>query len=73
MSRNSFEARRLVITILLKTKAWYLQNQKIPKHPNKTVNTRAFVIIAIKWSFSIRTSSTEIAIPPSPKNYGKEL
>ena len=27
LSRNSFEAKRLVIAILLKTKAWYLQNQ----------------------------------------------
>ena len=27
VSRNSFQAIRLVITILLKTKTWYLQNQ----------------------------------------------
>ena len=53
------EARRLVMAILLKTKAWYLQNQtnEKMKHPNKTVNSQAFVKTAISSNitvFSIR-------------------
>ena len=44
LSRNSFEARRVVLAILLKTKARYLQNQinKKSKHLNRTVNLQAF-------------------------------
>ena len=69
---NSFEARRLVVAILLKTKAWYLQNQinERSKLSNITVSPQAFVKTVINNNiygfFLYDISSTKIAIPPSP-------
>ena len=47
--KTLFEAKRLVIAILLMKNAWYLQTKstKRLKHPNRTVNLQAFVKIAI--------------------------
>ena len=53
MSRNSFEAIRLVIAILLKTKASGTCKSKRLKHPNRTVNLQAFAKTAINSNFSI--------------------
>ena len=48
VTKNSFEARRIVIATLLKTKVWYMQNQinERSKHPNRTVNPQVFITTA---------------------------
>ena len=77
MSRNSSEARRLVIAkTTAEDKTWYLQDQiyeKRSKHPNRTVNQQAFVTtiklcnyIVILDFFLCNISSTKIAILLSP-------
>ena len=57
VSRNSFEARRIVIATLLKTNVWYLlakpNQRKRLKHPNRAVNLQVFVKTAINSNIMV--------------------
>ena len=54
MSSNFFKDKRLVIAILLMTKAWYLQNQTNEKYQNNLIEQSIEVKTMINSNFSIR-------------------